>query len=237
MVRALVVLVGMVSMVIWADDQPKDYKNVDPIDLGVQPVPLKTDPKTGFKVGGKNPTDLVAKLSEINGRPIAELEADMRPGAQTEVGSAKGFLGPEESLLKILATDNAFVVDELGLTHQELARHLRVLTAIGLKRVLEAEKADKPSASDPFLYHGRRFQTSFVFYRGYQLSPFKDGTKTDTNATLTNVDSGKTIKFSLLVPEMMERYGFYEGTETPYRLNPSDITAVLDFLKPRRNRP
>ena len=32
---------------------------------------------------------------------------------------------------------------------------------------------------------------------------------------------------------MIERYGFYEGTGTPYRVAPRDIMAVLDFLKPK----
>ena len=34
-----------------------------------------------------------------------------------------------------------------------------------------------------------------------------------------------------LVPLMIERYGFYEGTGTPYRVDPQQILKVLDFLK------
>jgi hypothetical protein len=216
----------------WAADPPKDYKDVDPADLGVKPVPEAKDPKTGFVLGGKNPTALIKGLTEINGRTVADLEADMRPGAKSEVGSDKGFLGADEKLLGVLAADNAYVVDELGLTHQELARHLRVLAAIGLKRFVEAQKTKKPDPSaEPFTYRGRRFTVELLFSRGYQLSPFKDGTKTDTEARLTNADTGKKLGYSLLVPDMIERYGFYEGTGTPYRVAPKDIIAVLDFLK------
>src|SRR5262245_58532311 len=101
----------------------KDFTSVDPVTLGVIAVQPKKDPKTGFIVGGKNPTKLIRTLPEINGRSIADLEKHMRPGAESDVGSEKGFLGKDEALLEVLAADNRFVVDEAGLTHQELAEH------------------------------------------------------------------------------------------------------------------
>src|SRR5262245_31858515 len=66
---------------------PKDYKDFDLKVLGVGFVEPKKDDKTGFVVGGKNDTALIRKLAEINGRPIADLETAMRPGAQGEEGS------------------------------------------------------------------------------------------------------------------------------------------------------
>ena len=44
------------------------------------------------------------------------------------------------------------------------------------------------------------------------------------------MDNGKTLKFSPLVPMMVERYGFYEGHGTSYRVDPRDIVKVLTFL-------
>ena len=46
-----------------------------------------------------------------------------------------------------------------------------------------------------------------------------------------NLDNGKKIAYSLLVPHMIERYGFYEGKGTPYRVEPRTVFQVLDFLK------
>jgi hypothetical protein len=66
---------------------------------------------------------------------------------------------------------------------------------------------------------------------GSQLSPFYDDTKANQEATVHNLDNGKKIAYSLLVPLMIERYGFYEGKGTPYRLEPSKTVEVLDFLK------
>jgi hypothetical protein len=39
------------------------------------------------------------------------------------------------------------------------------------------------------------------------------------------------VVFSLLVPEMVERYGFYEGKGTLYRVDLRAAVDVLDFLK------
>ena len=237
--RSLASLAGAVVIAaggLTAGDPPKDYRDVPPAELGVQPVSEAMDPKTGFVGGGKNPTSSIKTLTEIAGRPIPGLEADMRPGAKVEVGSDKGFLGRDERLLDVLAADNAYVVDELGLTHQELARHLRVLAAIGARKDEEARTAGEPDTPVPFTYHGRTFTVRVSFTRGYQLSPFRDGTRANSDAKVTNAGTGKVLEYSLLVPDMVERYGFYEGTGTPYRVDPKDIVAVLDFLKPRKGR-
>jgi hypothetical protein len=177
----------------------KDYKNLDLtdfLDLGkyyVKPVDPKKDPKTGFVVGGKNDTALIQGLKEINGRTIADLEKDMRPGAEFPFGSNAGFLGPKEKLLDVLAADNRYVVDELGLTHQELAKHLHAMGTIGLwKQTQEVE----------FTYRGRRFKVKAGPTSGTQPSPFRDGTNSGTNVTVHNLDNGKKLEYALLVPYM-----------------------------------
>jgi hypothetical protein len=206
-----------------ADDLP-DFTGIDPATINVKPVPAQKDPKTGFIVADKNDTALIEKLTEINGRTVAELEKDMRPNAL----SKSGFLGKDEKLLDVLAMDNRYVVEQLKLTHQELARHLRILGGIGLKLKAVAKK------SEPFLYHGRRFQVNMLIARGLQPSPFEDGTKSGSNATVYNLDNGKSLQYALLVPEMIERYGFYEGKGTPYRVDPRKVLDVLDFLSAKK---
>ncbi len=187
-------------------------------------VEPREDEKTGFVVGGKNPTERLAKLTEINGLSIKQLEKDMRPKSL----SAAGFLGAHEKLLEILAADNRYVVDELGLSHQQLARHLHVMGAIGNWQTAHKQEGEA------FLYHGKRFTVKVAHSRGKQPSPFGDGTTSGSNATVTNLDSGKKLQYGLLVPYMVERYGFYEGKGTPYRLEPSAVIELLDFLQVKK---
>jgi hypothetical protein len=198
-----------------------DYTDLDLGKHGIELVKPRKDPKSGFVVGGINDTGSLRTLSELAGRRIADLERDMRPGAPVKGGSDAGFLGPDESLLEVLVTDNEFVVDQKKLTHQGIAKHLHALGVIA-----------SLSSGREFLYHGRHFRTEYFPSRGYQFSPFNDGTKTNADASVTNVATGKQIKFSLLVPYMIERYGFYEGQGTPYRVDPKQVLEVLDFLEP-----
>src|SRR5271157_283106 len=139
----------------------KDFTDIKLEEYGIKPVTPKKDPKTGFLVGGKNATDLIKSLSEINGLLIRTLEAEMRPGA----ASTKGFLGKKEKLLDVMAADNRYVVDDKGLTHQELARHLHAMGAVWQWQI----KNDP--AGKPFLYHGRKYQVKGHASRGFQMSP------------------------------------------------------------------
>jgi hypothetical protein len=202
-----------------------DFTKTPLKDLGVELVKSAKDEKTGLLVGGKNDTALIRNLTEISGRTIAALEKDMRPGAKSEVGSRLGFLGKDEKLLDILAEDNDYVLGKLGLTHQELAKHLHIVGAIAEKH---AKPADKEGFT--FQYHGRRYNVKFAVFRGIQHSPFYDDTKTNSEADVTNLTTGAKLKYSRLVPHMIERYGFYEGKGTPYRVDPRDIVMAFDFL-------
>jgi hypothetical protein len=195
-----------------------DYTKADLKELGVVPVKAEKDPRTGFVVGGKNPTALVAKLTEIAGRPVADLERDMRPGRL----SSAGFLGKDERLTDVLAEDNRIVVDQRKLSHQELARHLHILGALAVKLALKGPKE--------FSYHGGKYKVEAKRFRASVDSPFQDGTKTNTEVTITNLDNGKSVRYSLLVPHLIERYGFYEGRGTRFRVEPGAILDVLDFL-------
>jgi hypothetical protein len=203
---------------------PTDFTKANPKDLGIKAVKPTKDPSTGFVVGGKNSTELIRKLTEIAGRSIADLEKDMRPGAL----SGKGFLGKDERLLDVLAEDNDYVVGKLGMSHQELARHLHLLGAVAVKHA-----SGKPLE---IAYHGRKLRIRAAISRGYQNSPFKDGTKTNCYITLENLGTGKKLGYSLLLPFMIERYGFYEGKGTPYRVEPKAVLAVFDFLGPAKGR-
>jgi hypothetical protein len=192
-------------------------------DLGVKFIEETRDEETGFLVGGTNPTDTIRLLRSVNGLSIADLEKQMRPGAPGEEGSKAGFLGPAESLLAVLAADNELVVDKLKLTHQDLARPLLLIGYYAKEHAYS-----KPMEVE---YGTLRLKVSSKQYKGYQHSPFHDRTKTDTDVTVVNTRTGQSLTYSLLVPHMIERYGFYEGHGTKYRVEPKDI---ISLLQPKR---
>ena len=176
-------------------------------------------------VGGKNETEAIKRLTSLNGRSISELEQVMRPAAKTSAdeGSDAGFLGEDERLLDVLVMDNAYVVDELGLNHQDLARPLLIIAHYAMRH------ANRDGVR---IRHGAlNLRVSILRTRGYQISPFLDGTKTNTDVTIKNLDDGKELKYSLLVPLMIERYGFYEGRGTPYRVDPKTVVGLFKLRK------
>jgi hypothetical protein len=203
-----------------------DYKEVLFVDLGIVLLTPEED-KAGFVVAGKNATSLIRTLKKINGRTIAALEKDMRPGGL----SSAGFLGNDEKLLDVLAADNEFVVDRMGMSHQELARNLYAMEkAFGkLGGSINTDKAVRCT------YNGRRYEIWMSVTRdsrGGQPSPFKDGTATNAMVKVHNVDNGQKLEYSALVSGMVERYGFYEGKGTSFRVEPKQVIEVFDFLKP-----
>jgi hypothetical protein len=217
-----VLVVLLIAAPARAGEPVEDYAKMDPEELGLKPVPAKEDPKTGFVVGGKNATDLIGKLTEIAGLPVAQLEQNMRPGRL----SSAGFLGKKERLLDVLAADNRTVVEDLGLTHQQLARPLRVLGAVAARDAVEGPKE--------VTYQGRKFRLRAKVFTNAVGSPFDDGTETSCEATVENIDTGKKVTYSPLVPEMIARYGFYEGQGTRFRVDPRTVVEVFDFLTPAR---
>ena len=135
----------------------------------------------------------------------------MRPGRDSDVG----FLGLNESLLEIMASDNDFILGH-GLKHQEIA-------------VLLKKFAQMPNNSR-ITVHDIGCLVSIVQYRGIQLSPFGDDTLASTDITVTNLTTRRSIEYSALLPEMIGRYGFYEGRGTSYRLDPAEIMEVFPFF-------
>ncbi|MFO1518659.1 MAG: hypothetical protein U1F57_03185 [bacterium] len=163
-----------------------------------------------FETGVVNSTEAILELKEINGQSVDVLERRMRPGAS----STEGFLGENESLLRVMAEDNDYVLSQ-GLTHRRIALELGRVEAAGQLG----------------LYRGRRFAVKGIIYLGSQESPFRDGDGASMDLRIVNLDSGKSMRYSTLLPAMIAKYGFYEGRETPYRLDPRQILEVLDFLR------
>lgn len=169
-----------------------------------------------FQISGENKSELIRQLKQIAGQSIRSLEQRMRPGHDSE----GGFLGANENLLDVLADDNDFVLSQ-RLTHQDLAEPLQFV-----KNITQKEFAD----THTFQYKDCDYQVDLVNSKGPQFSPFEDGTNTSTDAIIKNLSNGEEISLSLLVPDMVERYGFYEGKGSPYRVEPSQIIKVFPDL-------
>lgn len=181
------------------------------------PKPAK-EPGSQFLIGGKNSNAAIKALKTLSGIAISKLEGTLRPNQS----SMAGFLGQKESLIDVLIADNTYVTEELGVSHQQLADPMRFVR----------DEWNQKRGDLTLELAGRRYKVTGQATRGMQPSPFEDKTGTNLDITVVNLDNNSKIKFSGLLPDMIWRYGFYEGVQTPYRVDPRAIVEVFDFIQP-----
>lgn len=184
----------------------------------------------GFVVSGRNETQAIQRLPGLLGKTWEELEIPKHSDPDPlGIYYEPEFIGHGESLRDLLVLDNAYVVDELGLSHSDLAEPLKkvfallvlsgknTLTMDGIS-VMKVERLD--SVAEWLSPFGTQPKSRFPF---------------TINIRLTNEETGKSIIFSPLSADLIEQYGFYGGFGSPYRVEPQDI---IDFfnLKPGSDR-
>ena len=133
--------------------------------------------------------------------------------------SADGFLGTDpRDLAAILAADRQ-TVDRLGATHEDLARKLRRLAVLG------AAELGRPAAVGPHL------EVSVEEHRGAIPCPFRDARRVMKRiTTVTDTRTGESLRFTDLNVHMIEAHGFYEGKDSPFRVEPEAVVKMLEGL-------
>lgn len=175
----------------------------------------------GFVINGTNSSELIRSLKSLNSTPITQLERSLRPGSDSHAG----FLGPNESLVSIMAEDND-TVSELGLSHAQLADFLNYFESVQQ----HLDQQHLPEYPQAYAYNGRTYICNTTAYRGMQFSPFRDGTGTNKDHLVICLDDGSALAYSGLLAHLIRRYGFYEGKGTPYRLYPREIAELAGYL-------
>lgn len=152
------------------------------------------------------------RTSQINNISISNLEAAMRPGSGEK--SSTGFLGLDENLIDTINQDHK-TLQNLGLSPQQVSHPL----FDAINAFLHKETAVE--------VNGNRYLITSRVYGSRQDSPFKDGTSSRLDLSLEDQQSGETLEFSSLLPEMISRYCFFEGKSVRHRLDPQQI---VDFF-------
>lgn len=153
----------------------------------------------------------------------AELEARMRPGAL----SRTGFLGPDESLEVVLARD-AETMARLGVSFEELANRLEAL----LDKALTNRR------------HRARIgpvRVEVEAYTGFQICPWAldpdagqctvagPVSHASLDWTIRNTRTGQTLSGPGLITHLIRAHSFFEGIESPNRVDPEALIEVLEF--------
>ncbi len=187
--------------------------------------------QSGFIQGDANTTETIRGLDSINGVPVRQLNVDMQPGRS----SGAGFLGEGENVIDVMARDND-VVQAHGLTHNDLALPLRYIDRLYQLGMLRDTSMGSPRGVNEITIGGHPYKIDAIAWHGYQDSPFRDGTRTDHDFKVLNMATGESFSYSGLIPEMVARYGFYEGLGTGYRVAPETIINTFSHLRPTQEQ-
>jgi hypothetical protein len=125
-------------------------------------------------------------------------------------------------------------VDESGLTHQQLAAPL--------KKIVSMERVGLLGLGSKITLNGVPLEVSHVgMWAGSQSLPFPDSAGArfagGSELTVKNTRTGKTVLVSPAVIDLIDRFGFYEGFSSPFRVEPQDLVDVFELKKnaaPRR---
>ena len=171
----------------------------------------------------------------------------MRPRAWSE----KGFLGPKERLMTVIRKDEA-TLQRLGITHAQIADKIEELIKIGEEETLARWRArDRTSwriDRSPITVG----QFSIIIlgpYLGHQECPwsfYDPSTKPprrkpctvgsgpmygDLDFVITNNRTGETLTGPGLIVHLIRDHHFFEGKQSPYRVDPEKAAGVLELIK------
>jgi len=181
--------------------------------------------------------------------PIHELETRMRPGAY----STGGFLGVAESLELIINQDEQ-TLKGLGITFENLASKLgKIIKATWQMEYNHSVPHEHARASIDWYQKVRKqafppvpssenlpsqdignlydvYQMFFMAFRGLQDCPWDcrlDNNWSCFDFLLHNRPSGEYIFAPGLIVHLIQEHHFFEGNESPYRVEPSGLARVL----------
>jgi hypothetical protein len=140
-------------------------------------------------------------------------QANMQPGVIT----SDGFMGDDDRpIVDIIAADES-AVSKLDLDFDEIVERMRHLMNEGRKGLGEPVTVDST------------WIVQVYEARGFLASPFEDGIYRKVNAQvrLSNGDNAHSLLFSELSLHLFEKYHFLQGKGSSFRLEPSEIAAVL----------
>lgn len=156
------------------------------------------------------PQDTIDKLELGTGKSISRIEAEL-----IEVGK---FLSPDESLTEILIADTESV-QAFGLTHADISEPLQ-----------RAIDSYMPGIDEDFVWNGISYSRTVLHSRGFVYSPFDRNYKSSRDMILTREGTSTTLRYSFLAPHLIRDFHFYQGKNSPYRLDPEKIISFFDLV-------
>ena len=145
---------------------------------------------------------------------MKEIQERMKPGVIT----LDGFLGADDrNLIDILVEDDA-EVKRFSLTHERIAARMQELRDVGKEGLGDLVRV------------APHFEVSVDIARGKLPCPFGHrGLIRKTIIKVKNLEKDREITYTDLNIHMIKEHGFYQGKESLFRVESSDLVDILEI--------
>lgn len=168
------------------------------------------------------------KLYAISGLSKKKLEIKLWPNGEESI---EGFLGEYDDLEETIISDLK-ILNKFNVTYQILGMKLKKIINLTIE-----------SKTKNIRFNGYDFEFKIINTVGFQADPFskrKKPTKKSKiyvpsrmleygymNIIIKRLDLNKTLKMAGGLPDLIQQYGFFEGKDSPYRIDP---LTLLNFF-------
>jgi hypothetical protein len=143
---------------------------------------------------------------------LDRIQAKMQRGALT----LKGFLGTDDRKLADILAADAEALRGKGVTAAQIADRLAELTEKG-RSLMEEEIAVEDG----------RYRITVRDDRGLLPSPWGDGLFEKGDVELTEVATGRRLRWNGLTIQLIRAHGFFNGRGSDYRIDPPTAIDTL----------
>lgn len=131
--------------------------------------------------------------------------------------SADGFLGNDHRNLNAIVEADQRVLEELGVSAEELGNTMRRLTRAGIAGL-----------GDPVEAEG--YEITIDEWRGWKGCPFKDNRRAAKRITfLRRLSDNAEFEWTDLCIHLIRDHGFFQGKGAARRIEPAEL---VEFLRP-----
>jgi hypothetical protein len=130
--------------------------------------------------------------------------------------SACGFLGDDTRTVWEIIDADAAELERLDVTREQIATRMEELTEQGIPGM-----GDWVTVSDTL-------QVQVDDTRGSIPCPWAHGVRCLKRiTTIERIDTGQKLRWSDLTIHLIKEHGFFQGKNSPYRLEPKDLIKAL----------
>ena len=173
--------------------------------------------------------------SQISEEEFATIEQRMYPGKSSD----SGFLQQGEKLEEVMEVDQKYL-QSVSITYEQIADRLETIVGKYYRCQYLHSQKNLDDVDSPAHMVEEKYMIGHWTYNGAQTCPFQNEELDkayhgfdygDTDITIRNINTGRSIVFNTLLLHMIRQHNFFESPKSSHRLEPGQVIELLE-IKP-----